>query len=222
MIYKSRTLHYLLPLYYCLLHYMLLCNSFFSVTFNPLFFYSVIVDVPNSFSPNTLSDSSSSASSSSSSLWAMPPTFKFAHFIACSISHIPLTVLLSRLQCSSTTGNSASGLSCCSCSCSLSCYRCSSSTEPARRSSVWCWNRSGFGCEIVTTNYKVLTTDIHRHDVTLRDLVAGRWKSKIESYQDVFVERQKHRSDESRRPEQSSRSSELLGFEGSFRKLEID
>jgi len=53
-------------------------------------------------------------------------------------------------------------------------------------------------------------------------LVAGRWKSKIESYHDVFVERERHRSDESRRPEQSSRSSELLGFEGSFRKMEID
>jgi len=71
-------------------------------------------------------------------------------------------------------------------------------------------------------DYKVLTTDIHRHDVTLWVLVTGRWKNKIESYHDVFVEREKHRSDECRRPEQSSRSSELLGFEGSFRKLEID
>jgi len=53
-------------------------------------------------------------------------------------------------------------------------------------------------------------------------LVAGRWKSKTESYQDVFVERQKHRSDEPRRPEQPSSSSELLGLEGSFRKLDID
>jgi SPX domain protein involved in polyphosphate accumulation len=52
-------------------------------------------------------------------------------------------------------------------------------------------------------------------------LVADRWKGKIESYHDVFVEREKHRSDESRRPEQS-RSSDLLGFEGTFRKLEID
>jgi len=53
-------------------------------------------------------------------------------------------------------------------------------------------------------------------------LVAGRWKNKIESYHDVFVEREKHRSDESRRPEQSSSSSKLLGFEGSLRKLDID
>jgi hypothetical protein len=53
-------------------------------------------------------------------------------------------------------------------------------------------------------------------------LVAGRWKSKIQSYHDVFVERQKHKSDESKRPEKPSSSSDLLGFEGSFRKLEID
>jgi hypothetical protein len=52
-------------------------------------------------------------------------------------------------------------------------------------------------------------------------LVAGRWKNKIESYHDVFVEREKHRPDECRRPEHSS-SSDLLGFEGSFRRLEID
>jgi hypothetical protein len=53
-------------------------------------------------------------------------------------------------------------------------------------------------------------------------LVAGRWKIKIESYHDVFLEREKHRSDESRRPEQSSSSSDLLGLEGSFRELDID
>jgi len=68
----------------------------------------------------------------------------------------------------------------------------------------------------------VLTTDINQHNVTLLVLVAGRWKSKIESYHDVFVERQKNRSDKSRRPEQSSSSSDFLGFEGSFRKLEIN
>jgi hypothetical protein len=51
-------------------------------------------------------------------------------------------------------------------------------------------------------------------------LVAGRWKNKIESYHDVFVEQEKHRSDESRRPEHSSSSSNLLGFEGSLRKLD--
>ena len=186
----------------------------------------MIVDILNSFFPNTLSGSSS--------LWAMPLTFLFPHFITCSISHIPFTVLLPRSHCSSTAGNSASGLSCCSCSCSLSCYCCSTSTEPARSSSVWCLNGSGFGCEIVATGYKVLTTDIHRHNVTLWVLVAGRWKNKIESYHDVFLEREKHKSDESRRPEQpsssrcsSSRSSsssrsDFLGFEESFRELEID
>ena len=67
----------------------------------------------------------------------------------------------------------------------------------------------------------MLSFDILRYNVTLLVLVADRWKGKIESYHDVFVEREKHRSDESRRPEQS-RSSDLLGFEGTFRKLEID
>ena len=66
----------------------------------------------------------------------------------------------------------------------------------------------------------MLTTDIHRHNVILWVLVAGRWKSKIESYHDVFVEREKHMSDEFRRTEQtsssSSNSSDLLEFERSF------
>ena len=175
----------------------------------------MIFDISNCFLPNTLSGFST--------LWAMPLTFQFAHFITCSISHIPLTVLLPRLQCSSTTGNSARGLSYCSCSFSLPYYRCSSSTQPARNSSVWCWNGSRFGCEFVTKGYKGLTIDIYRHNVILWVLVAGRCKSKIESYNDVFVEREKHRSDKSRRPEQSSCcSSDLLGFEGSFRELDID
>ena len=68
----------------------------------------------------------------------------------------------------------------------------------------------------------MLTTDIHRHNVTLWVLVTGRWKSKIESYHDVFVERERHRSNESRRPEHSRSTSDLLEFEGSFRELEID
>ena len=52
--------------------------------------------------------------------------------------------------------------------------------------------------------------------------LSGRWKKKLESYRDVFLEREKHRSDESKRPGQSINSSDLLGFEGSFRKLEVD
>ena len=33
-------------------------------------------------------------------------TLQFAHFITCSISHIPLKILLPRKRCSSTTGKS--------------------------------------------------------------------------------------------------------------------
>ena len=69
---------------------------------------------------------------------------------------------------------------------------------------------------------KWLTTDIYRHNVILWDYVAGRWEKKIESYHDIFAEREKQRSDEKRRPEQSVNSSDILGFEGSFRKLEVD
>ena len=68
----------------------------------------------------------------------------------------------------------------------------------------------------------MLTIDIHRHNLTLLVFIADRWKNKIGSYHDVLLEREKHKSDESRRCEQSSSNSDLLGFEGTFRKLEID
>jgi len=51
---------------------------------------------------------------------------------------------------------------------------------------------------------------------------SGRWKKKLESYHDIFLEREKQKSDESRRPGHSINSSDLLGFEGSFRKLDVD
>jgi len=69
---------------------------------------------------------------------------------------------------------------------------------------------------------KWLTTDMYRHHVILWDYVADRWKKKIESYQDIFVEREKQKSDESKRPGQSIGCSDLLGFEGSFRKLDVE
>ncbi|KDR19511.1 Alpha-tocopherol transfer protein-like [Zootermopsis nevadensis] len=50
----------------------------------------------------------------------------------------------------------------------------------------------------------------------------GRWTKKMESYNDMLLEREKHNSDESKRPGESPRSSDLLGFEGSFRKLDVD
>jgi hypothetical protein len=51
---------------------------------------------------------------------------------------------------------------------------------------------------------------------------SGRWKKKLESYHDIFLVREQLKSDESKRPGHSVSSSELLGFEGSFRKLEVD
>jgi hypothetical protein len=45
---------------------------------------------------------------------------------------------------------------------------------------------------------------------------------KMENYHDIFLEREKYKSDESKRPDSSNNNSDLLGFEGSFRKLELD
>ena len=71
-------------------------------------------------------------------------------------------------------------------------------------------------------DYKRLTTDIYRHSVILWVYVAGRWKKKLESYHDIFLERENHSSDESIRPGHFTSSSDVLGFEGAFRKLEVD
>ena len=69
---------------------------------------------------------------------------------------------------------------------------------------------------------KGLIADKYQIIVILLDYVSGRWKKKIESYHDIFLEREKLRSDESKRIGPSISSSELLGFEGSFRKLDVD
>jgi hypothetical protein len=69
---------------------------------------------------------------------------------------------------------------------------------------------------------KGLITDKHQNNVILLDHFSGRWKNKIESYHDIFLEREKQRSDESKRIGPAISSSELLGFEGSFRKLDVD
>jgi hypothetical protein len=52
--------------------------------------------------------------------------------------------------------------------------------------------------------------------------VSDLWKEGIQRYQDIFMERESYKSDESKRPGPSISSSELLGFEGSFRKLDVD
>jgi hypothetical protein len=48
------------------------------------------------------------------------------------------------------------------------------------------------------------------------------WKERIKSYQDTFLEREKYSSDEFKRTGPSINISELLGFEASFGKLDID
>ena len=57
---------------------------------------------------------------------------------------------------------------------------------------------------------------------TTRNYFSDRWKKKLESYHDIYLEREKHRSDESRRADQSVSNSDLLGFEESFKKLDVD
>jgi len=53
-------------------------------------------------------------------------------------------------------------------------------------------------------------------------LVSDHWKERIKSYQDTFLEREKYSSDEFKRTGPSINISELLGFEASFGKLDID
>ena len=69
---------------------------------------------------------------------------------------------------------------------------------------------------------KGLKTDEYQNKVILWNYISGRWKKKLESYHDIFLERENQRSDESKRIGPSISSSELLGFEGSFRKLDVD
>ena len=50
---------------------------------------------------------------------------------------------------------------------------------------------------------------------------SGRWKKKLESYYDLFLECEKQKSDESKRRGHSIKSSDLLRFEGSFRRVDV-
>jgi hypothetical protein len=52
--------------------------------------------------------------------------------------------------------------------------------------------------------------------------VSDCWKEKLESYRDWFVEQDKLRIDESKRPGKKIYSSDIFGFEGSFRQLSVD
>lgn len=54
------------------------------------------------------------------------------------------------------------------------------------------------------------------------DDITAEWKKKIESYKDWFVEDDKYRNDESKRPGKPKTSESLFGLEGSFRQLNVD
>ncbi|KAJ9583064.1 hypothetical protein L9F63_022586 [Diploptera punctata] len=49
-----------------------------------------------------------------------------------------------------------------------------------------------------------------------------RWKLKLQSYREWFREHEKLKSDETKRPGKILRSDDIFGFDGSFRKLELD
>ena len=48
------------------------------------------------------------------------------------------------------------------------------------------------------------------------------WKEKLELSRDWFLERESMKSDETRRPGKVVDSGDIFGFEGSFRKLNVD
>jgi hypothetical protein len=48
------------------------------------------------------------------------------------------------------------------------------------------------------------------------------WKKKLESYRSWFLEQESVKVDESKRPGKSFNTSDLFGFEGSFRQLNFD
>jgi len=52
--------------------------------------------------------------------------------------------------------------------------------------------------------------------------ISDLWKERIQRYQEIFCERESHKSDESKRPGPAISSSELLGFEGSLMNLNVD
>jgi hypothetical protein len=118
--------------------------------------------------------------------------------------------------------NNIDVFSCCSCSCSFLVIP----VAPVPNLLVAAVYDAGMSVDLVAKSSgwttKWLTTDIHRHYAILWHYFAGRWKKKIASYRDIFVEREKHRSDKSKGPGQSVSSSEILGFEGFFRTLDID
>jgi len=56
----------------------------------------------------------------------------------------------------------------------------------------------------------------------VRIFVSDLWEERMQRYQDIFLERESYSSDEYKRTGPSINISELLGFEGSFGKLDVD
>ena len=55
-----------------------------------------------------------------------------------------------------------------------------------------------------------------------RYIISGKWKQKICSYRDWFLNEGAMKTDESKRPGKAIDTTELFGFEGSFRQLNLD
>ncbi|XP_069680236.1 alpha-tocopherol transfer protein-like [Periplaneta americana] len=68
---------------------------------------------------------------------------------------------------------------------------------------------------------KILPQELGGEAGTVAELT-GRWTQKLESYQKWFLEREHLKSDETKRPSGATVTSDLFGFEGSFRKLTLD
>jgi hypothetical protein len=64
---------------------------------------------------------------------------------------------------------------------------------------------------------------VHREtDVSNSPFFAAAWLRKLRNYRGWFLEQDKMKSDESKRPGKAVNNGDLFGFEGSFRKLNVD
>ena len=59
-------------------------------------------------------------------------------------------------------------------------------------------------------------------DLNLSVCISGVWVNKLRSYREWFLKQEKLMSDESKRPREQPNSSDMFGFDGSFRQLSID
>lgn len=68
---------------------------------------------------------------------------------------------------------------------------------------------------------KILPKEYGGNAGSIHELWDG-WKKKIENYRTWFLEQENMRADGSKRPGKAFNSSELFGFEGTFRQLTVD